>query len=442
MLNKSKKLLSTLILGLMITGCDVNALPTDYESTYGAINMEDVFDTIRNGQGEAAIYNQVIEKIAEKEIKKANRWEELCSRIQEKIDDLIEDNYTDVNWNDYSIDAKEEDYLEVDDKKLLNYYRAEGYTIGNPSDNTITHDSKYWSAADVLSENSEYTNTYISKTLKSEVLLSMLNEQFIHDNKANSLYKTKQLRQLEYVYVDFDSKYDSYDDIVKFDKGLQDGTYTLESIETAWKEHKKEVIDANAQLAGTDKDVDSKYYTEFSACGGSVEQCAKEKMRAIDETEYYSEPKIYTSTDSPLLASMTDTLFSSNLEYEDTDDVFVREDKDTGKKYYYLKSQSDVELGANSLINVDTSTNNYYFVRFVIVDNINPTDENSEYSADLEKPVYDGQSIEYAIAQALATSASNYSNCIIYYLSSYNFEAHDDAFYQYIFDTYGYPEED
>ena len=34
MLNKSKKLLSTLILGIMITGCDVTALPKDYESTY------------------------------------------------------------------------------------------------------------------------------------------------------------------------------------------------------------------------------------------------------------------------------------------------------------------------------------------------------------------------------------------------------------------------
>jgi len=440
MLN-SKKLISTLLLGLIITGCDVNALPHDYESNYGAISMEEVYDTVRGNQGETAIYNKLIEKIAEKEIVKAGRWNELCSRIQEKIDDMVEDNYTDIIWNNYTIDAKEEDYEDVDERKLLNYYRAEGYTIGDPNDQTIGYPSNYWNASEVLKADSKYVNTYISTTLKSEVLSSMLNEQFIHDNKNNSLYKTKQLRLLEYVYVDFNSKYDSYDDITKFDKGLQDGTYTLEKIAEEWKAHKKQVIDSNAQKAGTSEDTDSKYYTEFSSCGGSVEQCAKEKMHEIDKTEYYTEPKIYTNSDSPLLSSMTTTLFSSNLDYTDEDDVYTYTN-DSGEKTYYLKSQSDVELGANSLINVDTSTNNYYFVRFVKVENINPTEKDAKYSTDLESATYEGQTVAYSIAQSLATTASNYSNCIIYYLELYNVTIHDDEFYQYLFDTYGYPEEE
>lgn len=439
MLNKSKKLLASLLLVGLLAGCDVEALPSDYEDVYGAVKMEDIYDTVRNGKGESAIYNQLIKSIAETEIKEAGRWEELCSRIQEKIDDLIEDSYTDVNWEKYEIDAKEEDYLEVNDEKLLSYYRSQGYTIGNPTDNEIKHDSNYWVASEVLKDGSTFVNTYISDTLKSEVLSSMLNEQFIHDRKANSLYKTKQLRQIEYVYVDFDSKYDNYDDITAFDKGLQDGTYTLEKIEEEWKAHKKEVIEANALKAGGEEDVDSKFYTEFTSCGGSVEQCAKEKMRAIDEAEYYSEPKIYTNTDSPLLSSMTDTIFSSNIDPEDSEDV-LKVEKD-GKTYYYLKSQSDLELGANSLINVDTGSNKYYFVRFVVVDNINPSSEDAKYNEDLVTP-YEGQKVEYAIAQALATTSSNYSNSIVYYLNKYNFAAHDDTFYQYIFDTYGYPEEE
>lgn len=436
MLNKSKKLLSTLILGLMITGCDVTALPQDYESSYGAISMEKVYDTVRGSQGETAIYNKLIEKIAEAEIVKAERWEELCSRIQEKVDDLIEDNYTDVNWTKYSATAEESEYLEYQDLKLLNYYRAEGYTIGNPNDNTITHDSDYWNAEKVLATNSTIVNTYISTTLKSEVLSSMLNEQFIYENKANSLYKTKQLRQIEYVFVDFDSKYDSYDTITEYDRQLQAGEITLEEIANDWKAHKKEVIDQNARKVGTAEDTNGKYYTEFTSCGGNVEQCVKEKMREIDEKEYYVEPKIYTNTDSPLLASMTDTLFSSNLKTDDTDNVFVAEDGSL-----YLKSQSDIQLGANSLINIDTSTNNYYFVRFVKVDNINPKEEGATYNSSLVTP-YKGQTVAYSIAQALATSASNYSNCIIYYLDLYNVTVHDDDFYQYIFDTYGYPEEE
>ena len=437
MLNKSKKLLSTLILGIMITGCDVTALPKDYEESYGAIKMENVYDTVRTSQGETAIYNKLIEKIAENEIKKAGRWNELCARVQEKIDDLIEDNYTDVVWSSYTATAEESTYLEYHDEKLLNYYRAEGYTIGDPTNKDIKHDSDYWKADKVLAEGSTIVNTYISTTLKSEVLSSMLNEQFIYENKSNSLYKTKQLRQIEYVFVDFDSKYDSYDTITKYDKDLQAGTITLEDIANDWKAHKKEVIDNNAHKVGTDEDTDSKYYNEFSSCGGNVEQCAKEKMREIDKKEYYVEPKIYTNTDSPLLASMTDTLFSSNLDYEDNDNVFKAPDGS-----YYLKSQSDIQLGADSLINIDTSTNNYYFVRFVKVDSINPQEEGAKYSDSLTKP-YDGnQTITYAVAQALATSASNYSNCIIYYLDLYNVTVHDDDFYQYIFDTYGYPEEE
>ena len=170
MLNKSKKLLASLLLVGLLAGCDVEALPSDYEDVYGAVKMEDIYDTVRNGKGESAIYNQLIKSIAETEIKEAGRWEELCSRIQEKIDDLIEDSYTDVNWEKYEIDAKEEDYLEVNDEKLLSYYRSQGYTIGNPTDHEIKHDSNYWVASEVLKDGSTFVNTYISDTLKSEVL--------------------------------------------------------------------------------------------------------------------------------------------------------------------------------------------------------------------------------------------------------------------------------
>ena len=76
-MRKFNKIVSTLLLGLMVAGCDVEALPKDYEETYGAIDMADVYDTVRNGQGESALYNQVINTIAEKEITAANRLEEL-----------------------------------------------------------------------------------------------------------------------------------------------------------------------------------------------------------------------------------------------------------------------------------------------------------------------------------------------------------------------------
>lgn len=444
-MKKTNKLLSVLLLGLMITGCDVEALPTDYDKTYGAINMEDVYDTVRNGQGEAALYNQLIEGIAEKEIKKAGRWDELCSRVQEKIDDMIEDQYTEVNYDHYTIDGDESTYLEVEDEKLLAYYRSQGYKIGNLSDKTITHDSNYWKASEVLKENSTYVNTYISKNLKSEVLTSMLNEQFIRDRKANSLYKTKQLRQIEYVYIDFDKEAEdeSIDFIYNLNDDLIEGTtYDLEQVANDWKAKRKSVILENAKKAGDPElDEDGKYYSEFSSCGGSVNKCANEKMYAIDETEYYSEPKIYTNSDSPLLSSMTDVLFSSTLEY--TDDEVMKVEADNGKTYYYLKSQSDVELGTNSLINVDTSTGNYYFVRFEIVENVNPNDiKDGETPYDNLTIKYEGQKPEYAIAQALATSASNYSNCILYYLDLYEVAIHDDSFFEYVFETYGYPEED
>ena len=55
------------------------------------------------------------------------------------------------------------------------------------------------------------------------------------------------------------------------------------------------------------------------------------------------------------------------IDYEDSH--FVLKVEKDGNTYYYLKSQSDVELGAESLINVDTNSNKYYFVRFVIVEN-------------------------------------------------------------------------
>ena len=427
-MRKFNKIVSTLLLGLMVAGCDVEALPKDYEETYGAIDMQDVYDSVRNSQGEAAIYNQVINTIAEKEITAAGRTQELYSRIQEKIDDLIEDSYTDVDYDLYPADG----YKTIEEDKLRTYHLSQGYKL---SDGNST--SNVWNAEKVLT--GEATNTYVSEKLKTEVLTSMLNEQFIHDRKANSLYKTKQLRQIEYVYVDFNAETDDYNDIVKFDEDLRNGVITdLTEIEDAWKAHKKDVILENAKKAGDPElDEDNKYYTEFTGCGDSVRVCANQKMYNVDETEYYTEPKIYTKSDSPLLSAMTDTLFSSTFDYED-ENVFKVESN--GTTYYYLKAQSDVELNTESLINVDTNSNKYYFVRFAIVANGNPTDSSTDYTGIVTE--YEGQTVPYAIAQTLAKTASNYSNCIIFYLNKYNLAINDDKFFEYVFDTYGYPEED
>jgi hypothetical protein len=48
----------------------------------------------------------------------------------------------------------------------------------------------------------------------------------------------------------------------------------------------------------------------------------------------------------------------------------------------------------------------------------------------------------YNCAETLAKTASNYSNCIIYYLNKYNLAINDDKFFQYVYDTYGYPEDE
>ena len=214
-MRKFNKIVSTLLLGLMVAGCDVEALPKDYEETYGAIDMQDVYDSVRNSQGESALYNQVINTIAEKEITAAGRTQELYSRIQEKIDDLIEDSYTDVDYDLYPADG----YKTIEEDKLRTYHLSQGYKLSEGKS-----DSDVWNAEKVLT--GAATNTYVSEKLKTEVLTSMLNEQFIHDRKANSLYKTKQLRQIEYVYVDFNAETDDYNDIVKFDEDLRNGVIT------------------------------------------------------------------------------------------------------------------------------------------------------------------------------------------------------------------------
>lgn len=440
----TKKLLSLLVLGLMVTGCEVNALPSDYESEYGAIKMEDLYDTIRNGQGEAAIYNQFISKVAEKEIETAGRTDELIERIQEKIDDLLEDQYTDYDYSLYGKDGFET----PNTKKMNAYYKSQGYKISGEN---------AWDAKSVLKDKTS-ENTYISKTLKNDVLTSMLNEQFIYDKKAKTLYNTKQLRQVEFIYVDVDKENEdgTIDFVNKLNDELKSTTlanHDLEAKAEEWKTIRKEVILNNAKKAGNpETDEDGKYYNEFTSCSNSsVYECANEKMHAVDEMEFYHEPEIFTKADSPLIASINDVIFSSTVDLNDTDKVHKVTATDattnTSETYYYVKAQSNIELGADTLYNIDSATGNYYFVRFTKVESVNPheaKDENNDgildCYANLETK-YASQKPRYAIAQALATESSNYSNCIIYYLEKYNFEINDDKFFEYIFDTYGYPEE-
>ena len=145
---------------------------------------------------------------------------------------------------------------------------------------------------------------------------------------------------------------------------------------------------------------------------------------------------------------MTDTLFSSTFKVTDdmndkNDNVYKVDTNADGKAdYYYLTSQSDIDLGVESLINVDTNTNKYYFVRFVVVDNFNPKSEGNTYNPQLTTLYGENQKVEYAIAQTLASTASNYSNSIIHYLNKYSIAINDDKFFDYVFETYGYPEVD
>ena len=107
----------------------------------------------------------------------------------------------------------------------------------------------------------------------------------------------------------------------------------------------------------------------------------------------------------------------------------------SGDEYKYVYEAPDGSLYLkkdDSIINIDSSSNRYYFVRIEVVDSAELNVNNEAYDVDLA----------YKAAKILRTNTSTTTASIVHFLETYKVAFFDEDLYDYVQDTYNYPEEE
>lgn len=428
---KAKNLLRGLLsLSLLVVfaGCadedKINALPSDKGDVIGSTKMSKIYNELYDELGSAAAFDKVLLEIAKNEVNLGTngRSAELYERIDEKMESLI-DSTTYTDYEDYTLDAEGEVVGEFDEEKLINYLRSEGYTV-TPKDG-----ADCWSAEDVITGKNGVKNTYITDYYYPIVMKEMLNEEYIVAEQGSKI-KNGRYREIEYVYIDFDKENpkETLNRVYAFEEKIMtsETTVNLKELETEWKEHQKAELREDAKhindpAVDKNKDFASKFTCSFTK---DVETCLKSLELSIDKTEYYSEKEFYSSSESTILnTNMRDLIFSSKI-LDKSGDAY---------KYVYEAPDGSLYLKKDdSIINIDSSSNRYYFVRINVVDGDKLNPNNDAYDATLG----------YKAAEILRTNTSTTTASIVHYLEAYKVSFHDEDLYDYVQDTYNYPEEE
>ncbi|MDR0832341.1 MAG: hypothetical protein LBM99_05540 [Bacillales bacterium] len=454
-MKKLTKIIAPLALLVLLAGCttkEIEARPSDYNETLGDAILKDVYDSALTQKGYSAMAEELLYRIALAEKIDTERLDTIIKRLEDKVTTFQKDatyiDFGDYEKNpagtDYFADGKEREYGTFKEEKAVAKLRVDGETLSDAGTLNL------WNPEEVLKEvgkpNPAVVNTYISRTLYRQVVRDLLNEDYIIEKKS-SYFKTSQFRRVEYTHVDFvsDDQIEATNRLYGYEKSLMenDGT-TLEDIEADWQAYKVGIVNDEIAKIGTIDDEDQTYSNKYLD-GVNLPEVSKNIARKnADEAEYYVETKLYANTDTIVNSTITSRIFTSSIGSSTNKDLYLIEDQNktdnegntVTEPYYFLKTYVVEPLPIDSIIQDEAGT--FYFVRLQIVNNIIGSNVDEFLASDDAEKVQ----LKWDVAEKLTEKSSNLAGNILYYLNKYKIGLHDQAFADYLKETYSYPEED
>ncbi len=349
--------------------------------------LQDLYEDAYTAVGKTALVNQILVRIAELEIAEDSTRD--AAYINGRIDDKL---LTAAKSSSYKVDNV------FSEERFVLTLRNQGYTIPTPT--------AYSSDPEVL--NADYSD-YKTRKLRQDVLLEILNEEYVLDEYA-TLFEITEIREVEYIYIDAATIVlnDEINQIQSYINDIRaDGNVNLEDYADAWKTYKKNEIDVEAARIGTAADESKSIESKYTNSNSYTIAYGVERAKAlIDNAEYYVN-KVIINTDATFSTTVKNNLFAST----------VASTLISIGDHHYLPSPNN----AQSIYVADNSR--HYVIR------VNVIDENS--------PLADKQEAAIVLAKTKLTT----STVVLHYLEKYSVSIHEQDLYDYIKESYDYPQD-
>lgn len=349
--------------------------------------LQDLYEKAYTQAGKNAVVNQILTRIAELEI--ASDTTRNAAYINSRVDEKL---LTLAKGSTYKVDNV------FSEERLVTTLRNQGFTIATPT--------SYSNNPEAL--NADYSD-YKTRKLRQDVLLELLNEEYVLDEYA-TLFEITEIREVEYFYLDA-ATIVTNDEITQIQNYINqirndvDGVVNLADFANAWKTYRKNEIDVEAARIGTTADANKTIENKYTNSNSYPISYGVERAKAnIDAAEYYTK-KIIINTDSTFSLTVKNKLFASN----------VASTLITIGTHQYFPSPDNPQ----SIYVSDNSR--HYVIRAKVID------ENSTLA--------DKQAAAIVLAKTKLTT----STVITHYLTKYSVSIHEEDLYDYIKETYGYP---
>ncbi len=362
----------------ILTGAGEDVIVAELQELY-----EDAYATV----GKTALVNQILVRIAELEIAEDTTRD--AAYINGRIDEKL---LTAAKSSSYKVDNV------FSEERFVLTLRNQGYIIPTPT--------SYSTDSAVL--NADYSD-YKTRKLRQDVLLEILNEEYVLDEYA-TLFEITEIREVEYIYIDAATIVlnDEINQIQSYINDIRaDGNANLEDFADAWKDYKKNEIDVEAARIGTAADESKSIESKYTNSNSYTIAYGVERAKAlIDNAEYYVN-KVIINTDATFSTTVKNNLFAST----------VASTLISIGDHHYLPSPNN----AQSIYVADNSR--HYVIR------VNVIDENS--------PLADKQEAAIVLAKTKLTT----STVVLHYLEKYSVSIHEQDLYDYIKESYDYPQD-
>ena len=373
------------------------------ENEESSLKIGELYNKLKESQGSEVATQYLVNAIIELELNIATDVE-----MQELYEKRVE-----AKLLEFTKDSSYFSFGLFDEEKLYNALTSQGYNVVC---NYADEDGKFGPRYD-LDRDLEVVQyllcdyeDYVAKEIKNQVLVELLQEQYILDilmEENADLITRRRPRRIEYFTIsreDFDK---SNTFMKEAAASLMNGK-TFEDLEESWNQKLLEEIKEDYDKIGTSDDFSGANLMKFGFMDGKFINVEDGKMyhdRQVYETSKTFSAIITTNNKGDLSENLASSILNA--------DVIENRTVTIGQDNYLVDLRTHGDINEDDILILDPDKNVYYFIKVSLID--------FEDEAEVRE-----------VVELMRDTQTSKEDVLEHYIGKYNISVHDEEIYEYL----------